>query len=327
MAVAKKHHYVPRMYLSGFANAAGQLYAVNAEERKCFRPRASGIAAERDFNTIDAEGVPPDALEKELAKLEGEIAPGIKRIRETASFGKNGKDREDAINLIALMALRNPRSRKDMGELYSQLVRAMLLMAFEEKERWEAWVEDQKKAGHWPQDKPADCEGYKQFVEEHINGLRVHQNFTLEMELNALEEVYHYFDARKWRILKAKEGSGGFVTTDHPVCVHRQGGTNYGQQYAPGLGLSDRDVLIALSSKVALLGRLEGEEDVIEVDKHTVASFNATVMGYAMKQIYAGDDGFFYTRAAPQPLGTALTLLQDPNLKVREGDEGTIATV
>ena len=299
--VAKKHHYVPQMYLSGFANMAGKLYAVNAEERKCFRPRPANIAVERNFNTIEAEGVPPDALEKELAKLEGEIAPGIKRIRENASFGENGKDRDDAINLIALMALRNPRSRKDMGELYSQLVRAMLLMTFEEK--------------------PADYEGHKQFVEEHINGLRVHQNFTLEMELNALEDVYHYFDARKWRILKANEGSGGFVTTDYPVCFHREGGMNYGQQYAPGLGLSNDDVLIALSPKVALVGRLDGEENIVEVDKHTVASFNATVMGYAMKQIYARDDAFFYTRAAPQPLGTATTLLQDPNLKLREDDQ------
>jgi hypothetical protein len=121
--------------------------------------------------------------------------------------------------------------------------------------------------------------------------------------------------------LKAKENSGGFVTTDHPVCVHREGATNYGQQYAPGLGLTDRDILIALSPKVALVGRLDGEEDVVEADRHTVASFNATVMGYAMKQIYAGDDGFFYTRTAPQPLGTAGTLLQDPNLKVREDDQ------
>jgi hypothetical protein len=62
---------------------------------------------------------------------------------------------------------------------------------------------------------------------------------------------------------KAADDSGGFVATDHPVGLHRPGGLNYGQQFAPGLGLSDRDVLFPLSSKVALIGRMEGEEDVI----------------------------------------------------------------
>jgi hypothetical protein len=63
-------------------------------------------------------------LEKELGNFEGVIAPGIKRVRETASFGENGKDREDIINLITLLAVRNPRTRKDMEKLYTGLLQA-----------------------------------------------------------------------------------------------------------------------------------------------------------------------------------------------------------
>jgi len=185
--------------------------------------------------------------------------------------------------------------------------------------RWEAVVDGMKEAGKWPKDRPADFEGHKKFVEENKDILKPHQNLTLEMELEALPQMYPYFDAYRWRILKAKDDTGGYVTTDHPVCVHRPGGgINYGQQFAPGFGLSDRDILFPLSSKVALIGRLEGEEDLIEVGRHSVASFNATVMGYAMKQIYAADDQYYYTRSAPQALGSGSTLLQDPNLKVRE---------
>lgn len=66
------------------------------------------------------------------------------------------------------------------------------------------------------------------------------------------------------------------------------------------------------------MGRLEGDEDVVEVDRQTVANFNAAVMGYAMKQIYAADDKYYYTRPTPHALGTGSTLLQDPNLKVRQ---------
>lgn len=315
---ARKHHYVPEMYLSGFVGRKGRCFGVDAKTRKPFKSRPKGIAAQRDFNLIEAPGVPPDALEQELSKLESELAPGIKRVRETASFGTDGKDREDVINLVTLLAVRNPRTRDDMARIYTQMFRAMLAAPFEDKAKWEAVVEAMKAAGKWPEGEPSDFEGYKKFVEDNLDKVKAHQNFSLEMELEALEKLYWYFDARKWRILKAKPGSGGFVTTDHPVCIHRPGGMNYGAQFAPGLGLSDRDVLFPLSSNVALVGRLDGDEDIVELDDKGVADFNATVMGYAMKQIYAADDQFKYTRPAGKPLGRGCTLLQDANLKVRE---------
>jgi hypothetical protein len=318
MAITRKHHYVPQMYLTGFANNKGQCFVVDASTRKTFTSSTANIAAERDYNKIEAQGVPADALEKELGKFEGVIAPGIKRVRETASFGEDRRDREDIINLITLLAVRNPRTRNDMDKLYTELFRAMIVMPFEDPARWDALVEQLKAAGQWPEGAPTDFVGHKEFVEENKYKLKPHQNFTLEMELGATERLYPYFDARKWRILKAQDDSGGFVTTDHPVCVHRSEGLNYGQQFAPVLGLSDRDILFPLSSKVALMGRLEGDEDVMEADRQTVASFNSAVMGYAMKQIYAADDQYYYTRPTPQALGNTSTLLQDPNLKVRE---------
>ena len=106
MTEARKHHYVPQMYLSGFANAKGQLWANDASIPKTFAVGPANIAAERDWNEIAIDGVPKDALEKELGKFEGIIAPAVKRVRQTASFGKDGEDREDIINLVTLLAVR-----------------------------------------------------------------------------------------------------------------------------------------------------------------------------------------------------------------------------
>jgi hypothetical protein len=164
MPAARKHHYVPQLYLTGFANEKGQCFVVDASTRKSFTASTANIAAERDYNKIDVEGVPADALEKELGKFESVIAPGIKRVRETASFGEGGKDRDDVINLITLLAVRNPRTRSDMERLYTDVFRAMIAIPFEDPARWDALVEQLRAAGQWPDGAPVDFEGHRRFI-------------------------------------------------------------------------------------------------------------------------------------------------------------------
>jgi hypothetical protein len=316
---ARKHHYVPKMYLSGFAAAKGQIWTSDASGPKTFLTAPENIAAERDWNQVEYPGVPGDALEKELGKFEGVIAPGISRVRTTASFGEDGKDREDIINLITLLVVRNPRTRDHMQKFYTDIMRTMVAMPFEDPKRWDAVVEQLKAIKQWPEGAPVDFEGHKKFVDENIDKLYAHKNMTLELELEALTSIYPYFNARRWRILKAKDGTGGFVTSDHPVCVHKPAApVNYGQLYAPGFGLADRDIVFPISSKVCLIGRVEGKEDVIEVDLHNVASVNATVMGFALKHIYSADDQFYYTRSPHEPIGRGFDLLKDKHFVVRE---------
>jgi hypothetical protein len=316
---SRKHHYVPRMYLSGFATAKGQIWTSDASGQKAFLTAPENIAAERDWNQVEYLGVPGDALEKELGKFEGVMAPGINRVRTTASFGEDGKDREDVINLITLLAVRNPRTRDHMQKLSTDIMRTMLAMPFEDPKRWDALVEQLKAIKEWPEGAPVDFDGHKKFVDENIDKFYAHKNMTLELELEALTSTYPYFDARLWRILKAKDGTGGFVTTDHPVCVHKPAApVNYGQLYAPGFGLADRDIVFPISSKVCLIGRMEGEEDVMEVGLHNVASVNATVMGFALKHIYSADCQFYYTRSPHEPIGRGFNLLKDTHFVVRE---------
>jgi len=81
------------MYLTGFANDKDQCFVVDAATRKAFTASTANIAAERDYNKIEVKGVPADALEKELGAFEGVISPGIKRVRETASFGEEKRPR------------------------------------------------------------------------------------------------------------------------------------------------------------------------------------------------------------------------------------------
>jgi Protein of unknown function (DUF4238) len=168
--------------LTGFTNDKDQYFVVDASARKAFTTSTANIAAERDYNKVEAEGIPADALEKALGNFEGVIAPTIKRVRETASFGENGEDREDIINLTTLLAVRNPRTRKDMEELYTELLQAMVAMPFEDPARWDAVVEQLKAAGQWPDGAPVDFEGHKNFVEQNKHKLKPHQNLRNGVE-------------------------------------------------------------------------------------------------------------------------------------------------
>jgi hypothetical protein len=313
----RKHHYVPQLYLRGFTDQKGQLFAVNAHDRKTFMTPPGNICAERDFNKIDVEGIPEDALEKEFARWEGWAAPFIERVRAEAKF-PDAEHREAVVSLIVALAVRNPRKREAFQPFLTDIVINMLIMSFETKERWEATVASMKAGDAWPKDAPADFDGHKKYVEENAGKLRATQQMQLDLELDQLTHTYPYFDARRYRFLKAKDDAGTFATTDHPVCLRRPNDIDRGKTFLAGYTISATEVLFPLSPKLAIIGRLDGKEDTVDVDKYEVARLNAIIMGYAMRQVYATDDQFYYTRPNPQPLGRGYELAEDPIFDVRE---------
>lgn len=317
-AIPRGQHYVPAMYLRNFQNDKKQLFALNAEEAKPFAPPPEGVGKQRDFNMLDIDGITKEALEQEYGKLEGEIAPGIQFVGKEASFGKDNVHRSDLINLITLMWVRNPRKRKELDTRVSEVMMENLKDVFSSKEKWEAAVEMMKADGFWEKDKPADYEGTKKYFVESGGRPRTTRQFAIDSELDRFEPMYPKFDALRWRILKATADSGGFVTTDHPVCMGRPHDIDRSNLIAPGYSLGRDVCLVPVSPTVALYGRREGDEDVVEVGKHCVASFNSNVIGYAKSQVYAKDDQYFYMRAYPNGLGRGFTLLSDPNFRPRD---------
>jgi hypothetical protein len=76
-----------------------------------------------------------------------------------------------------------------MNKLYTELLEAMAAVPFEDPARWDAVGEQLKARGQWPEGAPVDFEGHKKFIEENKDKIKPHPNFTLEMELGALDQV------------------------------------------------------------------------------------------------------------------------------------------
>lgn len=114
---AKNHHFVSQGYLAGFTEDGtrnGRLFVAGLVSRRVFPTNPRNVGAERDFNRIEADGYDPDTLERQLGEFE---STAISVIRGIQASGELPADEELSyvINLMALLVVRNPRSRRTMN--------------------------------------------------------------------------------------------------------------------------------------------------------------------------------------------------------------------
>jgi hypothetical protein len=308
-AAPRKHHYVPQFYLRGFVGERDQLFVTDRPSEKSFRTPPKNVAAERDFNRVEIEGMDPGVVEKALAEFEGKVAPALERIKETKSLA-NKEDRDALMNLISALAIRNPRTRSTINDFIGELVQKAMEIGLATEERWNSQVAQMKKAGVWDEGANVSYADMKKMVEERRHKIEVAKEFNVAVELDQHDGLLQHLANRKWQLVVANEGSGGFVTTDAPVCIQWADGGDHGI-YSPGFRVAGTEVIIPLSTKLALRGTFEGEEDVVEGDIFTVGSINSIVISNCNKQVYAHDHSFHFMRPLPQAIGSGATLLQD----------------
>ena len=80
---ARKHHFLPRSYLAGFAPSGRQndfLYVLDLEMKGVSRRQPARVAFVKDFHRVDIAGVPPDIFEQLFSGFEGSVAETIARI-------------------------------------------------------------------------------------------------------------------------------------------------------------------------------------------------------------------------------------------------------
>jgi hypothetical protein len=289
VSAARAHHFVPRCYLNNFTTA-GKILAVDLSTGRRFSTNTKNVAQERDFNRIDSGTLPPDALEMAYATFESELAPVLKKL----GSGKTCNDDEFSyvLNLIALLAIRNPRFRESFGEFRDNVRQQVLQLATATKERWEAQVKRAKAAGY--------MEGIADVPYEQIRSSVVKRNFKFvtttsehaRNELYAFDHLLNILARRSWRWVHADENSGGFITSDHPVCLVWN---TPPKGFAPlGYGLTGTTVYLAVSPFLALRGEFDGPTNALKADVFSVGLFNRRIANNAHRQVYAANDKFVF---------------------------------
>ncbi len=317
-AEPKKQHYVPRFYLRGFTGEKGKLFAVDRPTGHSFRPPPEGVAAQNFFNRIEVEGMDPNELEKALAEFEGEMAPALERIKAEKSLAKE-EDRAHLMNLMAALALRNPSTREAFSQIHDQLARLHFAAQF----GTQAAVDDAIAGGMLPKGMTV-AELQMGLADESFPMPKpLIMAFEIDMHDPVTEKLWH----RKWQLVAAKKGTGGFVTTDDPVCLRWTDGKDHGG-LSPGFGLKETEVIFPISPTLCLRGSFEGEENVVEADSDTVGTMNSLIISNARNQVYANDHTFKFKNQTGE-LRSGATLPQDERFLAagKELEEGKVVAL
>jgi Protein of unknown function (DUF4238) len=307
-ANAKIQHYVPQYYLRGFVNERKQLYVVDRPRARFFRVPTSKVGGELHFNLVTIGGVNPFAVEEALSELEGKIAPVLARVLSARSLGDEN-DRNAILNLIASVTLRNPKQRAAVGEIYRGAGQLAAGAGLETKEKYAEFVAAMKVDGI---SAPAyeEMKGWFEKEPELFKPSPPPREFNVLVELQSHDPLVKLYEGRKWQMLVAADDSGGFVTSDHPVCLRWMDGQDHGTT-SPGFAVRGTEVIFPLSPKLALRGRFDGEENVIQADKETVAGINSLLISNCHHQIYGRDALFSYKRGPKGEIGSGAHLDTD----------------
>ncbi len=309
---ARRHHYVPQCYLNGFAQhrEKPKLYVVDALERRAFRTSPLNIAAERDFHRIDADGVAPDALENAFSGFEGELDQALRRIVAARSIS-NENDRIILLNLVGLLAIKNPRLRETMRDGRERVMRMVADLMTATPERWEATAKSAQRDGYVPEGPTVSYEIMREFVQKGRYKIDVHPMEHMRAELKIFNDILPLLFRRKWMLLKAPHGATGFITCDHPPCLMWSDPSQRGKFYSPGLGLRGTDLFFPISNELAMIGSFEGSDNEHDANPLMIAAMNGAFVTYAERQVYARESDFLYYMVPDEKPRRGDTLLQD----------------
>lgn len=312
---ARRHHYVPQFYLKGFVadRSRSQLFVIDTDEHRTFVTSPVNVAVEHDFHTIDAPGQQPDAVERKLSELEGEISGALARIVSTRSLSDHN-DRVYLFIFMALLLLKNPGMRERVGTFIGQVTMAHFQMLASNSDAWNREMERAKNEGTFPQ--TADTDELRELVLAGAFNIGVSVPGHLQLEFGLVDRIAALIASRHWILYRSTPGRTGFVTSDNPVSL------SWVQQRRPdppGLGRNGTQLIFPISNELAAIGAFGIKERTVDADDESIAKVNGNIIRMRNHQVYArGEDFVYFLQHNTHPMkGTQL--LADPGFSQNPG--------
>jgi hypothetical protein len=288
-SIARRHHYLPQAYLAQFTNTGTKEGQFNVLENtgRIFRTSPKNVAVELDFNRVDIEGHSPDFVENALAPMEHAAVQAITKTIATSQFPSDD-DYNAILNLICLIAVRNPFFRESFNRWREAQIRCIGDLLTANEKIWKHHVQKAKEDGMDIPDS-ISFKDMRRFIEEGDYTINFHPQSNLLVELEVFNKVLPILYERIWSIIIAPLDGPEFICSDHPVTL------NFKSKRSGyiGLGLRGTELFFPLTPRAGFYGTFEDPlKPVVYAKPRNVAIMNSHIAMNAERQVYSRLDSF-----------------------------------
>lgn len=280
---AKKQHYVPRFYLTGFTEKS-LVARLDRRSGKVTSPTPEGTGYILNFYTFkDRQDRRRYDIEAMFGRYEAKAAPIILKMAAGARISL--AEREDMAAFVAFAALRTPSAIDEAKAAHVGSVKAQVKTHLSDEWRAFQWLRKMH-GGTVDENKlRQDAAGVSEMVCNDLYDMEVDHFFALGKSLRNFEAVATALYKRDWVVLHAPLGSQGFLTSDHPVVLTTRSSA---LRTAPlGYGSAHAQVLFPLTNSAALV--MSGNQmhfGRAEIKPKALSRFNRTVAAYCQRYLY-----------------------------------------
>lgn len=310
MSTARGHHWVSQTYLARFTREGdkdSKLHVVDLRQRKSFSTSPANVCKERDFNRVDSDMLPLDALETALSKFEdlvGNALTEIQRAPESISWS----NWNIILNFMALLAVRNPIIREHVNKRATEHWVRAIEDATDTPEKFAAVFAKAQAAGDIDERLTPNFVKHREFLTAGRFTVEFPHGTFVPAEFDAVDDVLRQLGMRRWRVLRAPADSGGFVTTDRPVTLARRDGIHPSNENPVDFRAENTLVFFPLSPDLLALGHFGGANPrprLTNISRELVARANFTTIRVCRQWVLAPDANFEVkpTQSAPTFMG------------------------
>ena len=216
--LSRRHHYLPQMYLRGFADDADLVWVFDRQNNTYIHQGILKTAVKKDFYTvIGPDGQKTDAVEQMLANIvEGPMKRIIERL-DKKNLTWEGEDRAVLALFVALLRTRNPAFDKDQNEFTEQFHRWWAKAKHSSVEATEESLRKyQSETGEDMTDVSAQ-EAFEMIRDDQYEINNPRQN-NIKMMMSMALEIAQAVFRLNWEVFAAPKGMS-FLTCDNPFTV------------------------------------------------------------------------------------------------------------